>query len=445
MKPQSDTITPNRPESRPQPSGESSHRSPAGSPPSRKGSDNADDALFQLALTDSLTERLYGSASTAAIAEHWHLLRQSEPLVSLASIAALQDELTASYESGGQIIQTGDCVEVLAECYPEHFQRRLAFLSSIRNYMQFRLRAPVVAIGRIAGQFAKPRSQFFESGAGFTEANATPVHSFMGEMINGPEQDPWSRTPDIKRLLWAQNAARLGVAALEQHAATKQRIYCSHEALSLVYDGAQTISHGSAGTFNRSCHLPWIGMRTTFEGSRHIAYLSFVDNPVGVKIGPATTPETLASVITAANPRNIAGKLVLITRFGSGQAANCLPPLIAKAKELGAKVLWLIDPMHGNTHKNAHGLKVRSLADIAAEISETVAVHRELGSRPHGLHLESSPDEIRECSTTRECGDDIEPGSQYQTLCDPRLDYQQVIATVHHYLKELADHGLCER
>lgn len=394
-----------------------------------------DRTLFQLTQSDPLIAALYSPREQAdALRRYWQELRYRKPLLPVDEILQLKSALAALPSHGGQILQLGDCVELLSECHPEHFQKRLAFIDSIRNYAAFRLRAPIVAIGRLAGQFAKPRSQFYEQSP---SEGSKPIPSFFGEMINGKERDPWSRTPLLERLLWAHEAAQIGVQALADFRANNAPIYSSHEALNLMYDGAQTLPSPCGGTFNRSCHLPWLGMRQTYLGSGHISYIQHVDNPVAAKIGPETCGDTLAAVVRAANPSNQLGKLILISRFGRGKAQHCLPPLLERIAAMGAQVLWIIDPMHGNTQKNRHGLKFRAVDDLCQEISETIAIHKAFGSRNSGLHLETSPNGIQECCALSSAGDSIVAGPRYQSGCDPRLDYEQTIAVVHHYFNTL--------
>lgn len=439
-----------------------SNRQPAAadspSDPRRDAADPLSAPLLALAQNDDLSQKLYlgrqaheqprqGASQTAPSAGHepiareltevWQKLRRSEPLVTTAAIEDLTRSLAALADNGGQILQLGDCVEVFAECHPEGYRTRLEFIDSVRRYMTYSLGAPVVAIGRIAGQFAKPRSQFYEACA-----DHEGMLSFMGEMINSPRRDPWSRKALPSRLLWAQQAARIGTETLAEWNAHHPPIYCSHEALSLFYDGAQTFAEPGAGelsavSYNRSCHLPWIGKRTTFAGSRHIRYLRHVGNPVAAKIGPETTRDTIDELIAAGNPKGVAGKLIFISRVGAGKAEACLGPLIERVQDLGAQVLWIIDPMHGNTQKNSHGMKYRTVADIKAEISEVLAVHRKLGSINSGLHLETSAAPIFECCEGQSECDQIVPGPRYQSLCDPRLDYEQTVKVVHHYLSQL--------
>lgn len=412
--------------------------------------------LYQMARQDELCQQLYPTtpAPSAPLSRDcsgagdlygvWQQLRSGSPLVPIAAIQALQNSLAALHDSGSQLIHLGDCVEMFADCHDEGFRQKLEFIDSVRRYMVQQLGAPVVAIGRIAGQFAKPRSQFYEPYFESTEGVPNRIHSFMGEMINSPLKDPWSRTPLSTRLIWAQQAARVGTATIKKWNDANAPIYCSHEALSLIYDGAQTLAYDdglggdeAAKLYNRSCHLPWIGQRTTYEGSRHIEYLSYVGNPVAAKIGPETTTATIDQLIAAGNPLGEKGKLIFITRVGAGHAKACLSPLIERVNARGAEVLWVIDPMHGNTQKNSHGMKYRTLADICTEISEVLAVHRQLGTINSGLHLEASAAPIFECCPSSKESDDVVAGARYQTLCDPRLDYEQTLSVVRHYLSQL--------
>lgn len=396
--------------------------------------------LLDLAISAALMTKLYPMSRadrTELFEQYWQLLRQNPPLVPIEEVMALRAELAQLHDQDGQILHMGDCVEVLAECTPSQFAAKLKAIGTIRDTISLKTKAPTVAIARMAGQFAKPRSSFYEQG------QTGDVHSFMGEMINGASIDQWSRTPSLERLLWAQDAARHGLKAMA--ADPRRRIYASHEALHLLYDGAQTIpvdkaiAGGGKRLVNSSTHLPWIGMRTTYQGSPHLRYLQDLINPVGIKIGPETTPAAIEEALHKGNPYHEHGKLIFITRLGAGRAKNVLGGHIETVRRLGGlgQVLWIIDPMHGNTRKNSKGLKYRALSEIAAEIDETLEVHRSQGTRNSGLHLESSANDIYECCHTLADSGSVVPGARYTSLCDPRLNFDQAMAIVHHYLEQL--------
>lgn len=400
--------------------------------------DELSPSLLRLATTAPIVQKLYGADHmVTTLQPHWQRLRQAPPIIPASEQADLRRALATAARDNGHILHLGDCVEVLTDCRPDAYGQRLAAFSTLRSYMEQRLSAPVVTIARMVGQFAKPRSQFFEH----TEQG--PIPSFMGEMINGRDCDPWSRQPDLNRLHWVQDASRVAAQALDDFAQHQPRIWSSHEAYNLVYDGAQTMAvdrgegHEGVQVFNHSCHLPWIGVRSHYRDSPYIRYVGFLDNPIGAKVGPQTTPEALEQLVQSANPRGEPGKLVLISRFGAGNAQTYLPPLLSALRRMGAShanLLWIIDPMHGNTFKNSHGLKVRSLEAMAQEIDETLAIHGREGSAVHGLHLESSPQAIFECCETDDDGDEVRPGPLYTSSCDPRLNYEQTLAIIGHYL-----------
>lgn len=395
------------------------------------------ESLLQLACAAPVTQRLYGNATdhlATILRPHWHKLRAAAPIIPAAAIAALRQALAEVARGNGQILHIGHCVEVLAEGHPEACAQRVAAFSALRDQMEGQLGQPVVTIARMVGQYAKPRSQFYEQ----THWGSLP--SFMGEMINGRDATPWSRQPDLGRLHWVQDASRIAARALsEELPSGRSPLWSSHEAYNLVYDGAQTLGDGTT-VVNHSCHLPWIGVRSHYVDSPYIRYVGMIDNPVGAKVGPQTTPEALEQMVQAANPRHQPGKVILISRFGAGGAHEYLPPLLDTLQRMGASedVLWIIDPMHGNTHKNRHGLKVRAVADMAAEIDETLALHSAAGSKVHGLHLESHPipgSSVYECCPTRNDLDDVKPGPRYASLCDPRLNHDQTLSLITHYLK----------
>lgn len=395
--------------------------------------------LFQLTLTDPLLAKLYPLAEDAKKLQfryYWQKLSQCQPLVPAAEVMKLRAELTEVHNNNGQLIHLGDCVEDLAECTEEQMTFKLRELHSLRDLIRTKLNVPTVAIARMAGQLAKPRSQFFEPD------QKEHIHTFMGEMINGPKLAKASRTPHLERLLEAQQAAHLGMKAMAAFALDNQRIYASHEALHLLYEGAQTRplpAHGFAcqePLVNHSCHFPWIGMRSVVAKSHHLRYIRGLVNPIGIKIGPSTSAAAIEEALDHGNPGKEKGKLVFITRLGAAKAKSSLAAHIATVDRLGGldQVLWLIDPMHGNTRKNRHGLKFRALADILAEIEQTLEVHRAHGTTNSGLHLEASPTDIIECSSSVGEGDTIALGPKYRTLCDPRLNWSQTMTVVRHYL-----------
>ncbi|WP_169337059.1 3-deoxy-7-phosphoheptulonate synthase [Algicola sagamiensis] len=383
---------------------------------------------------DKMTQ-LYSSNDLAQVMQE---LSQADPLVAEDDILSLKRELADVYEGKKLYFQAGDCVELFKDANHVSFQSRLLFLNSICRYIEKSHGHDVVAIGRLAGQFAKPRSAETE------EVNEITMHTFMGEMINDFAPNVWARKPQANRMLWAYNAARFGMESIQYLLANGinnqpiQPVFTSHEGLHLHYESSQT-GYGieKKGYFNFSSHMQWIGMRSLHEDSPHLEYFKGIENPIGVKIGPSVTPKDLQQMCQRLNTRNEAGKLVLITRFGASQVQEKLPSIVQAVQDIGAKVIWICDPMHANTVKNLHGVKTRCISDMKEEIVQTAQVHHEAGTRFCGLHLETSPDDIQECANHPNEVDWIKEGPAYQTYCDPRLNYEQTLNVVGAFLRQL--------
>lgn len=208
--------------------------------------------------------------------------------------------------------------------------------------------------------------------------------------------------------------------------------FTSHEALHLHYESAQTRCLLDGNWYDLSTHLPWIGMRTATLDSAHVEFLRGVSNPVGIKIGPAATPEWLAEIITTLNPENEEGRIVLITRFGHDKINQYLPPLITAVKRTGINVVWLSDPMHGNTHATSDGIKTRHFDDILSELSQAFTIHQQMGSNLGGVHFELTGDNVTECTGGARGLNAEDLKRAYKSLVDPRLNYEQSLEMAFH-------------
>ena len=328
---------------------------------------------------------------------------------------------------------------------------------------------PVIKLGRMAGQYSKPRSSTMETRQGVT------LPAYRGDAINGFPFEEESRTPDPQRLLKAYHTsastlnliraftkggfadlrqvhewnrgftsspanARYEVIARDIDRAMKFMIaaggdsdalrtvdfWSSHEGLLLDYERALTrIDSRTGSPYNVSAHFVWIGERTRQLDGAHVDLMSRVRNPIGVKIGPTTTPDELMALVDKLDPEREAGRLTLISRMGAGKIRNNLPALAETTKKEGVPALWICDPMHGNTFESASGYKTRRFDDVMDEVRGFFEVHHAVGTIPGGLHVELTGDDVTECLGGSEHIDDADLATRYETLCDPRLNHQQ--------------------
>jgi 3-deoxy-7-phosphoheptulonate synthase len=343
--------------------------------------------------------------------------------------------------AGGRafVVQAGDCAETLDGPTLDAVAAAVRVVQAAARRIAEALGLPVVSIGRIAGQYAKPRSLATEWVSG------EELPSFRGHLVNSPERLLATRMPDPLRLLRGHQHARAVVELLRRLASTGLpmpgwdaglALWTSHEALVLDYEEPFRRPDPATGAaLLTSTHLPWIGVRTGDPEGAHVALLAGVSNPVGYKVGPGLTPETLVAVCRRLDPDRRPGRLVLIGRFGAGLVAERLPGLVAAVRAAGHPAVWLCDPMHGNTVTTSDGRKTRHLSVILAELTGFFAAVREAGGWPGGVHLETTAEQVTECLSSGEA----DLSRRYTTACDPRLNPQQT--------DEVAGHvaGLCVR
>lgn len=433
--------------------------------------------IMQAWFPQSWQQFEYRQAATypdeAALNKAVNQLSQFPPLVTSGEIKLLKQQLANASEGKAFVLQGGDCAESFDECNSDNIANKLKILLQMSLVLIHGLRKPIIRVGRIAGQYAKPRSSDFET------KNGVSLPSYRGDMVNKPEFDENKRIPNPKLMLQAYSNAAMtlnfirglvagGFADLhntrnwdldfihhskqadEFHAIVKSinnvldfietieglsssgplnsiDFFTSHEALHLHYESAQTRRVKDGNWYNLSTHLPWIGMRTATLDSAHIEFLRGVSNPVGVKIGPSATTDWLKSIIETLNPDNEAGRLVLITRFGQDKISQCLPPLIEAAKQCGINVVWLSDPMHGNTHATSDGIKTRHFDDILSELGQAFDIHHQMDSHLGGVHFELTGDNVTECigGARGLSAEDLKHA--YKSLVDPRLNYEQAL------------------
>jgi len=366
------------------------------------------------------------------------------------------------------LLQGGDCAETFADNTEPHIRGNIRTLLQMAVVLTYGASMPVVKVGRIAGQYAKPRSNT-------TDALGLPV--YRGDIINSLVPTPEARVPDPGRMIRAyanagaaMNLLRALTAAgmadltkvhewnkdfvsnsaageryealateidrglrfmaacgVEDNSLHSTEIFASHEALLLDYERAllRLDTRAEPRLYDLSSHFLWVGERTRQLDGAHIAFAELLSNPIGVKIGPTTTPEMAVEYVERLDPHNQPGRLTLISRMGNGKVRDALPPIIEKVQASGHQVIWQCDPMHGNTHESSTGYKTRHFDRIVDEVQGFFEVHRRLGTHPGGIHVELTGEDVTEClGGAQEISDDDLHG-RYETACDPRLNTQQ--------------------
>ncbi|WP_257458613.1 class II 3-deoxy-7-phosphoheptulonate synthase [Archangium lipolyticum] len=402
-------------------------------------------------------------------------LSRLPPLVFAAESRRLTASLAQVAEGKAFLLQGGDCAESFKEFTADNIRDTFRLILQMAVVLTFAGGRPVVKVGRIAGQFAKPRSSSVET------VNGVTLPAYRGDIINGMDFDPAERTPDPKRLLKAyhQSSATLnllrsfsqgGYADLcELHRWTLDFIagssqgdryrgladkifeslcfmrtlcvtpehqpslgpvdvFTSHEALLLNVEQAMTrVDSASGDWYDTSAHMLWIGERTRQLDGAHVEFMRGIKNPIGLKCGPTMEPDDLLRLIDVLNPKAIPGRLTLIGRFGADKAAECLPRLMAATRRDGRPVVWSIDPMHGNTLKASNGYKTRPFDRILSEVKTFLQVASAEGVHPGGLHLEMTGQNVTECLGGARAVTEDELSSRYHTHCDPRLNADQAL------------------
>jgi 3-deoxy-7-phosphoheptulonate synthase len=401
----------------------------------------------------------------------YQTLKGLPPLVTSWEIEALKSKLAQVAAGKSFLLQGGDCAESFNATNAPKIVNMVKVLLQMSFILIHEMGLPVLRIGRIAGQYAKPRSKDFET------VNGEEIHNYRGDLINGYASNSGTRTPDPERLIEGYHKAGLtlnflralsdeGFADLhypeqweldfmrnnEYYAdyedmvssitkavrfveaitpdsfSTLQKVdfYTSHEALNLYYDAAQTRPvPRKTGHFNLSAHMVWLGNRTRDLDGAHVEYFKGINNPVGIKIGPPFEIDETLKLIETLNPTHEAGKIVLITRFGKDLIEKELPKLIQAVRREGFPVVWSSDPMHGNTFSTNGGVKTRNFDAILKEVRSAFAIHRAEGSYLGGVHLELTGDNVTECVGGAKGLDENELDRNYETFCDPRLNYEQ--------------------
>ncbi len=411
--------------------------------------------------------------NTEALSAAEARLRTSPPLVFAGEARTLTAALGRVAEGKAFLLQGGDCAESFSEFHANLIRDTFRTLLQMAVVLTYGAATPVVKLGRMAGQFAKPRSSDTETIGG------VELPSYRGDIINGPDFTAADRTPDPARMREAyyQSAVTLnllrafaqgGFADLrrvhqwnrdfvansplgpryediarrideslafmaacglaDQPQLQETDFWTSHEALLLPYEEALTRTDSlTGGAYACSAHMLWIGERTRQPDGAHVEFLRGVGNPIGLKVGPTMTPDDLLALCRTLNPANTPGRLTLITRMGAEKLASNLPPLLRAAKAEGLAVVWCCDPMHGNTIKATSGYKTRSFDAILAEIRAFFAAHRAEGTHAGGIHIEMTGKDVTECTGGAQAINDADLAARYDTLCDPRLNGAQAL------------------
>ena len=395
------------------------------------------------------------------------------PLVTSWEVERLKSELAEAQRGERFLLQGGDCAERFDECNSELIAKKLKILMQMSLVLLYGLKKPLVRVGRIAGQYAKPRSTDTETRDGVT------LPTFRGDLINKAGFTPEERTPDPELMLVGYQRASLTLnfiralvdsgfadlhhpeywdmdfashSSLEQeyrrivssisdsmdffesisgrsiHQTTRVAMFTSHEGLHLPYEQAQTryIPRWERW-YNLATHFPWIGVRTGDLDGAHVEYFRGISNPLGIKVGPGMTGESLQKLLAVLNPLNEPGRITLIHRFGVGQIEKKLPSLIRAVQATGSPVLWCCDPMHGNTEITADGVKTRRFDNILDELEMSFDIHGRTDSHLGGVHFEMTGEDVTECTGGARGLTDADLARSYKSQVDPRLNYEQAL------------------
>ena len=410
---------------------------------------------------------------TAALDRATVTLGNFPPLVFAGEARSLTAELSRVVEGKAFLLQGGDCAESFAEFHPNNIRDTFRVILQMAVVLTFASKLPTVKVGRMAGQFAKPRSADME------DIDGVSLPSYRGDIINDMAFEAASRDPDPQRMIQAYNQAAAtlnllrafsngGYANLHQvHAWTHDfmgrspwtkkfkdvadrigealdfmeacginpdtvpqlkttEFFTSHEALLLPYEQALTRQDSlTGGWYDTSAHMLWIGDRTRFEGSAHVEYLRGIGNPIGLKCGPSLEPDALIKMLDTLNPNHNSGRMTLITRYGHDKIEAGLPKLVRAVKSSGHPVVWSCDPMHGNVIKASNGYKTRPFERILAEVRGFFAVHRAEGTYGGGIHIEMTGQNVTECTGGAVDVTELSLADRYHTHCDPRLNAAQ--------------------
>jgi 3-deoxy-7-phosphoheptulonate synthase len=411
----------------------------------------------------------------AALARVMKEMASLPPLVTSWEVENLKSNLAKAARGDAFVLQGGDCAESFDDCRSEPIAAKLKILLQMSLVLVHATRKPVVRIGRIAGQYAKPRSADNE-----TRGDVT-LPAYRGDIINRGAFTPEDREPDPVLMLRAYERAALtlnfiralldggfadlhhpeywdvsfahgspnaeqyhrivdsireslnfvsAITGVESEVLRRVELYTSHEALALPYEQAQTRTvPRRPGHYNLSTHFPWIGMRTAQLDGAHVEFHRGIRNPIGIKLGPAMTTDWLLGLLGMLDPEREPGKITLIHRMGADKVQDKLPALVEAVKGTGRTVLWICDPMHGNTETTPQGIKTRRFDKIVSELEQSFEMHAKLGSRLGGVHIELTGEDVTECIGGARGLAEVDLDRAYKSRVDPRLNYEQALET----------------
>lgn len=347
-------------------------------------------------------------------------LAELPPLILADDVRRLKARLADVAAGHAFLLQAGDCAETFDGAAIDA-GRTARLILEMAGVITAATGLPVVKVGRVAGQFAKPRSAALE------ERDRVALPAWRGDIVNDIPFDRLARMPDPARMLRAYRHSAATLDALG--ALASDDLHVSHEALLLPYEQALTRRCATTGEWlATSAHMVWIGDRTAFEGSAHVEFARGIANPIGMKCGPQLKPDTLLRLLETLDPRREPGRVTLIGRFGHDRIERALPPLIRAAGGAGHPVIWSCDPMHGNTIRDANGHKTRALDAISLEVRRCFAIHRAEGSVAGGIHLEMTSENVVECVGSGGALEETASPDGYHGLRDPRLNLSEALA-----------------
>jgi 3-deoxy-7-phosphoheptulonate synthase len=411
---------------------------------------------------DKPSSQAVNYSSNAELNFIYQQLKASLPLVEVQEISSLNEAMSKANRGEAIVLQAGDCAEAF-DSSEEYTANQARFIQLLGLILRAGQKQDVVTIGRIAGQYAKPRSSEVEIQDGLS------LPSYRGDIINNFKFDKHSRAPNPSLMLKAYELSKRNLdiirfrtrgckdflnklkhnfslhtldsnlvnnldIAFSDHdfSANPQTIYSSHESLHLPYESALT-RRVEGYWYNLSAHFLWVGLRTSHLNSSHLEYIRGINNPIAVKISSLHTPAELLSLVVSLNPQNKPGRLALIYRFGCSDISKFLPKMLSTLRKAQKNVTWIVDPMHGNTKLSKFGYKTRYYEEIVTELRLAKSIHRQLGVRLGGIHLEATYENVTECLGGPQMLSELDIKTNYTTLVDPRLNFTQAISLLHQY------------
>ena len=407
------------------------------------------DSLFTPGLVAAQQPQWPGGANGPEVSAAVETLRKLPPLVFAGECDSLKARIAIAQEGKAFWLQGGDCAETFEAATADSIRNRIKTILQMAAVLQYFASLPVIKVGRMAGQFAKPRSSDTET------RGDVSLPAYRGDAVNDLAFTLESRTPNPQRLVQVYNTSSstlnlvraftqggfADIRGVDPDAFKTVDFYSSHEALILEYEKALTrIDSRTDLPYDVSAHFVWIGERTRQLDGAHMDFASKIQNPIGIKLGPKSTVEDALAMIQKLNPNNEPGRLTFITRMGASLIREKLPKLVKAVTDSGAKVLWVCDPMHGNTYEAPSGYKTRKFDDVMDEVRGFFEVHKALGTHPGGIHIELTGDDVTECVGGGEQILESDLATRYESACDPRLNHTQSLELAFLVAEMLRDH-----